>query len=75
MGPKFNYDNKGGILDIDTSISWFIFELRKRNIGGIYLPNMHWFFGEEDKGEKLEGLIIWLAILVYVFVKDAFGSW
>lgn len=73
--PKFHYDEKDGILDIDTSINWLISDLRKRKIGGIYLPNTRWFAGEEDKGEKLERFVIQLAGLADVFVNDAFGSW
>ncbi|MDR2368693.1 MAG: phosphoglycerate kinase [Deltaproteobacteria bacterium] len=50
-------------------------KLRKRQIGGIYLPNTRWFAGEESKDEKTKALAKDLAALADVYVNDAFGSW
>ncbi|KAJ7542632.1 hypothetical protein O6H91_09G004100 [Diphasiastrum complanatum] len=73
--PQFHATENEGIPDVDTSINWLIQDLKSRKIGGIYLPNTRWFAGEEDKGEKMERLIVQLAGLADVYVNDAFGSW
>jgi phosphoglycerate kinase len=64
-----------GIPGIDTSINIPIRELRKRRIGGIYLPNTRWFLGEEASGEERERFAVQLAGLADLYINDAFGSW
>ena len=44
--PKFAIDSDKGITGIDTSINLAIRKLRERRLGGIYLPNTRWFYGE-----------------------------
>jgi len=73
--PRFPADPVAGIREIDTSVNWFIRDLRKRRIGGIYLPNTRWFEGEEGTGEKRNRFARQLGGLADVFVNDAFGSW
>ncbi len=73
--PDFPSDPERGIREIDTSINWHIRDLRKGRIGGIYLPNMRWFEGEEAQGESRDRLAVQLAGLADVYVNDAFGSW
>jgi len=73
--PKFPIDQTNGIVGIDTSINLAIRELRERRLGGIYLPNMRWFHGEEAKDETAEGFALQLAGLADIYVNDAFGSW
>ena len=73
--PKFPIDPEKGIAGIDTSINLAIRELRERRIGGIYLPNMRWFQGEEAEGELRERFALQLAGLADIYVNDAFGSW
>jgi phosphoglycerate kinase len=73
--PKFAIDADKGITGIDTSINLAIRELRERRLGGIYLPNTRWFYGEEAKGEARETLALQLAGLADIYVNDAFGSW
>ena len=73
--PKFPVDPKQGIAGIDTSINLAIRDLRERKIGGIYLPNMRWFQGEEAAGEIRERFALQLAGLADIYVNDAFGSW
>ncbi|MBI5206354.1 MAG: phosphoglycerate kinase, partial [Candidatus Firestonebacteria bacterium] len=73
--PDFNIDPKLGILEIDTSINLAIRDLRNRKIGGIYLPNTRWFYGEESEGKIREKLARQLAGLADIYVNDAFGSW
>jgi len=73
--PRFPVDPKQGIAGIDTSINLAIKDLRERKIGGIYLPNMRWFQGEEGEGELRERFALQLAGLADIYVNDAFGSW
>lgn len=73
--PKFPVDLKQGIAGIDTSINLAIRDLRDRKTGGIYLPNMRWFQGEEAEGELRERFALQLAGLADIYVNDAFGSW
>lgn len=73
--PKFAVDADKGITGINTSINLAIRELRERRLGGIYLPNTRWFYGEEAKGEAREPLALQLAGLADIYVNDAFGSW
>lgn len=73
--PEFAADPAFGITGIDTSINLAIRDLRKRRLGGIYLPNTRWFQGEEAKDESRQRLALQLAGLADVYVNDAFGSW
>jgi phosphoglycerate kinase len=73
--PKFPIDQANGIAGVDTSVNLAIRELRERRLGGIYLPNMRWFRGEEAKDEAAEGFALQLAGLADIYVNDAFGSW
>jgi phosphoglycerate kinase len=73
--PSFPIDPEFGILSIDTSINKALKELKERKIPGIYLPNIRWFRGEEDKGEMRKQFALQLAGLADLFINDAFGSW
>ena len=73
--PSFAADGHRGIPHIDTSINLAIKDLRRRRIGGIYLPNSRWFQGEEGSGPERESFARELAGLADVFINDAFGSW
>ncbi len=73
--PKFPVAAASGIAGIDTSINLAIRELRERRLGGIYLPNMRWFQGEESKEKAAEDFALQLAGLADIYVNDAFGSW
>ncbi len=73
--PKFPVADARGIAGIDTSINLAIRELRERRLGGIYLPNMRWFQGEESKEKAAEDFALQLAGLADIYVNDAFGSW
>ncbi len=73
--PRFSAENESGIAHIDTSINLAVRQLRRREIGAIYLPNTRWFRGEEGGGIEREQLTLQLAGLADVFVNDAFGSW
>ena len=73
--PKFPIDPVYGITGIDTSINLAVRDLRDRKIGGIYLPNIRWFQGEEANGVLRERFALQLAGLADIYVNDAFGSW
>jgi phosphoglycerate kinase len=74
--PDFKEDKvNGGYIGIDTAINLMIKQLRKGKIQGIYLPNVRWFRGEEEKGMDSVKLGEQLAGLADVYVNDAFGSW
>eukprot|EP00245_Coleochaete_scutata_P008732 TRINITY_DN2725_c0_g1_i1.p1 TRINITY_DN2725_c0_g1~~TRINITY_DN2725_c0_g1_i1.p1 ORF type:complete len:453 (-),score=119.86 TRINITY_DN2725_c0_g1_i1:216-1541(-) len=73
--PDFPTVGDQGIQDIDTSVNFYINQLRQRKISGIYLPNTRWFAGEEARGDKRDRLALQLAGLADVYVNDAFGSW
>jgi phosphoglycerate kinase len=73
--PEFLIHPEWGIREIDTLIDRYIEKLRHRQIGGIYLPNIRWFEGEEASDSKREQLGHQLAGLADIFVNDAFGSW
>jgi len=73
--PRIPADPEKGIPGIDTSINLAIRELRKRKLGGIYLPNTRWFQGEEAKDDSAETFALQLAGLADIYVNDAFGSW
>ncbi|MBI4697375.1 MAG: phosphoglycerate kinase [Nitrospirae bacterium] len=72
--PKFDV-TENGLAGIGDSIKPALDDLRKRKIGGIYLPNTRWFQGEEGKGIERESFAKQLAGLADVYVNDAFGSW
>jgi phosphoglycerate kinase len=73
--PSFTCREGAGIAGIDTSINLAIRELRERRIGGIYLPNIRWFHGEEAGGAEGAAFARQLAGLADVYINDAFGSW
>ncbi len=73
--PRFPAEGDRGIIGIDTSINLAIRELRERRYGGIYLPNIRWFEGEEAQGPARTALARQLAGIADIFVNDAFGSW
>jgi phosphoglycerate kinase len=73
--PIFAADGGRGIPHIDTSVNLAIKDLRRRRIGGIYLPNSRWFQGEEGREPEREAFARELAGLADVFINDAFGSW
>jgi phosphoglycerate kinase len=73
--PELDAHPERGITSIDDSVKKLVKDLKKRNIGGIYLPNTRWFEGEESGGEASDLLARQLAGLADVFVNDAFGSW
>jgi len=76
MIPKFKEEVDGrGFSGIDTSISLMIKDLKKRKIGGIYLPNTRCFQGEEGDEAAKNQFALQLAGLADIFVNDAFGSW
>ncbi len=76
MVPKFKEEGNGrGFLGIDTSINLAIKDLKKRKIGGIYLPNTRWFQGEEGDEAAKNQFALQLAGLADIFINDAFGSW
>ena len=64
-----------GIVDPGNTLKDAVERLRKREVGGVYLPNTRWFAGEENKGEEREKFAAMLASLADVYVNDAFGSW
>lgn len=65
---------EAGIDNIYSSINLLIKDLKKHRIGGIYLPNIRWFKGEED-ATKSTAFCKQLAGLADVYVNDAFASW
>jgi phosphoglycerate kinase len=73
--PSFTCREGVGIAGIDTSINLAVRELKDRRIGGIYLPNIRWFQGEEAGGDEGVAFARQLAGLADVYVNDAFGSW
>ena len=76
--PTFRARGDGRGIDWDdASMTTIIDDLRARRIGGVYLPNMRWFEGEEagDGTEASLALCRRLAALADVYVNDAFGSW
>ena len=77
---KGDDDDDGGIemsqIFKDDTMQTMIKDLKERRIGGIYLPNMRWFSGEERGTEEIGiRLARDLASIADVFVNDAFGSW
>ncbi len=76
MVPEFKEEEEGrGFSSIDTSINLIVRDLKKRKIGGIYLPNTRWFQGEEGNEEARKPFALQLAGLADIFINDAFGSW
>ncbi len=60
----------------DGTMQTMIADLKARRIGGIYMPNVRWFSGEERGGEECGArLAREMANMADVFVNDAFGSW
>jgi phosphoglycerate kinase len=72
---RFPIDSEKGILHIDSSVTQYISDLKKGDIGMIYLPNSRWFQGEESSGSERGVLADELASIADIFVNDAFGSW
>ena len=74
--PDLPVDPEYGITSIDeTAMGSLIDDLKKRRVGGIYLPNTRWFAGEESKDEKTRKLAAQWAAMADLYVNDAFGSW
>ncbi len=73
--PNFSIDYENGMTGIGDSVNFAIEDLKKRKIGGIYLPNTRWFRGEEGEGFFRDSFAVQLAGLADVYVNDAFGSW
>ena len=71
----FPIDPEKGILHIDSSVTQYISDLKKGDLGMIYLPNSRWFQGEESSGSERGVLADELASIADIFVNDAFGSW
>jgi phosphoglycerate kinase len=73
--PEFTINQQSGITHMGDSINQSIKDLRDRKIGGIYLPNIRWFRGEEEEGFFRDNFAVQLSNLAEVYVNDAFGSW
>ncbi len=73
--PDFPTHPERGILHLDETIRPALDQLRRREIGMIYLPNTRWFQGEESKGPERDTFAEELAGIADIFVNDAFGSW
>ena len=64
-----------GIVDPGDVLKDAVERLKRRDAGGVYLPNTRWFAGEENTGEAREKFAAQLASLADIYVNDAFGSW
>ncbi|MDR2340260.1 MAG: phosphoglycerate kinase [Deltaproteobacteria bacterium] len=74
--PELPIDPELGILALDPkALEPLLAKLKKREIGGIYLPNTRWFAGEESKDDKTKALSEQFAAIADCYVNDAFGSW
>ncbi|MDR2385971.1 MAG: phosphoglycerate kinase [Deltaproteobacteria bacterium] len=74
--PELPIHEKHGIESLPLSaLEPLLAKLKKREIGGIYLPNTRWFAGEESKDDKTKALAKDLGALADFYVNDAFGSW
>lgn len=74
--PQLPVDPEWGITSLDAkAIAPLLDKLKKRQIGGLYLPNTRWFAGEEAKGDQAAALAKEMAALADLYVNDAFGSW
>ena len=73
--PEFSISSEDGIAGIEDSIYTAVDDLKRRAIGGIYLPNTRWFRGEEGEGFFREGFSVQLAGIADIYINDAFGSW
>lgn len=73
--PEFIIDEENGISGISDSVGCAIEDLKDRKIGGIYLPNVRWFRGEEGSGFYRDSFAVQIAGLADVYINDAFGSW
>jgi phosphoglycerate kinase len=69
-------DPEWGISGMDKeALAPYLYDLIKRKLGGLYLPNTRWFTGEESKDEKTKALAAEWADMADIYVNDAFGSW
>ncbi len=73
--PDFLIDEENGISGISDSVGFAIEDLKNKKIGGIYLPNVRWFRGEEGTGFYRDSFAVQIAGLADVYINDAFGSW
>ena len=73
--PVLPIDSQWGITQLDDSIKSNIEDLRKGEIGMIYLPNIRWFQGEQSSGPERQHFVRWLAGLSDLYVNNAFSSW
>lgn len=73
--PEFNVDPEYGISGIGDFLNAAVKDLKNRKIGGIYLPNIRWFRGEEGEGFFRDSFAVQLASIADVYINDAFGSW
>ncbi|MDR1577800.1 MAG: phosphoglycerate kinase [Deltaproteobacteria bacterium] len=76
LAPNFPIHPDFGIEKLDYQVvKPLLARLKKREIGGIYLPNTRWFAGEESKDDRTKELAEDLAKLADYYINDAFGSW
>lgn len=73
--PLFPIDPEKGIIHLDESIRPALEDLKKGQIGMIYLPNSRWFYGEQSKGPERDIFVKELAATADIYVNNAFGSW
>ncbi|MDR1608926.1 MAG: phosphoglycerate kinase [Deltaproteobacteria bacterium] len=74
--PNFPIHPDFGVERLDPKVvEPYLARLKKREIGGVYLPNTRWFAGEESKDEKTKQLAEDLGQLADYYINDAFGSW
>lgn len=74
--PSLPLDPEWGFQELNPEdLAGLLARLKKRRIGGIYLPNTRWFAGEEAKNGAADRLAQALGQLADLFVNDAFGSW
>ncbi|RJQ15342.1 MAG: phosphoglycerate kinase [Nitrospiraceae bacterium] len=73
--PQCEMDRELGIAGLCDDVHNAIEDLKRRKIGGIYLPNTRWFRGEEGEGFFRDNFAVQLSDLADVYVNDAFGSW
>lgn len=64
-----------GLPSLDDSINAALKELKTGKVQILYLPNIRWFSGEEEKeGQVRDRFTEQLASIANIFVNDAFGS-
>ena len=74
--PGLQADPDWGVSGLDGEVmAPLLDKLKKRRLGGLYLPNTRWFAGEESKDDKTRALAAELAGIADLYVNDAFGSW